>query len=100
MKEQVGKVILDYSRYPGVDFYSEGASEDALLDVVSQYEESDYDHVILNTRSWSMLYHLSSTRGNIVRWLPIKKTDHVLEIGAGCGAVTGTLADMAGKVTC
>ena len=100
MKEQIGNVILDYSRYPGIDLYSEGASEDALLDVVTQYEEADYDHVILNTRSWSMLYHLSTTRGNIVRWLPIKKTDHVLEIGAGCGAVTGTLADMAGKVTC
>ena len=32
--------------------------------------------------------------------MPIKKTDEVLEIGAGCGAITGKLAQMAGAVTC
>jgi SAM-dependent methyltransferase len=32
--------------------------------------------------------------------LPIKKDDKVLEIGSGCGAITGTLADMAKSVTC
>ncbi|MFQ9152800.1 MAG: rRNA adenine N-6-methyltransferase family protein [Blautia sp.] len=39
-------------------------------------------------------------RGNIVSWLPITKEDKVLEIGAGCGAITGALAKKAGSVTC
>ena len=100
MKETVGKVVLDYSKYPGEDFYSEGVSEDALLEVVEQQDASEYDRVILGTRSWPMLYHLSHIRGNVVSWLPINKSHTVLEVGAGCGAVTGTLADMAKKVTC
>lgn len=100
MREQIGKVTLDYSKYPGEDYYSEGISEDALLDVVSQYDESEYDHVILNTRSWPMLYHLSNVRTNVVTWLPITNQHKVLEIGSGCGAITGALADMAGSVTC
>ncbi len=100
MREQVGRVTLDYSHYPGEDFYSEGASEDALLEVVRDNSETDFDHVILNTRSWPMLYHLSNVRTNVVTWLPITKQHKVLEIGSGCGAITGALADMADSVTC
>lgn len=100
MKETIGKVVLDYSKYPGEDFYSEGISEDALLEVVENQDASEYDRVILGTRSWPMLYHLSHIRGNVISWLPIQKSHTVLEIGAGCGAVTGTIADMAKKVTC
>ena len=33
-REQIGKVILDYSKYPGEDFYCDGAVEDELLDIV------------------------------------------------------------------
>ncbi len=100
MKETIGKVMLDYSKYPGEDFYSEGASEDALLNIVEQQDASEYDRVILGSRSWPLLYHLSHIRGNVISWLPIKKSHTVLEIGAGCGAITGTIADMAKKVTC
>ena len=32
--------------------------------------------------------------------MPITKEDRVLEIGAGCGAITGTLAAKAGSVDC
>ena len=31
--EEIGKVSLDYSRYPGKDYYSEGAMEDELLEI-------------------------------------------------------------------
>lgn len=100
MREQIGKVTLDYSKYPGQDYYSEGISEDALLEIVQKYDEAEYDHVILNTRSWPMLYHLSNVRTNIVTWLPITNAHKVLEIGSGCGAITCALSDMAGSVTC
>ena len=39
-------------------------------------------------------------RWNIISSIPIGSTDNVLEIGAGCGAITGSLSDRAGKVTC
>jgi precorrin-6B methylase 2 len=47
---------------------------------------------------WPVLYHLSEERQNIVSWLPLKKTDRVLEIGCGCGAITGALCRRAGHV--
>ena len=46
-----------------------------------------------------MVYHFSDLRENILNWYPLKKTDSVLEIGAGCGAITGMLCQKAGKVT-
>ncbi len=98
--DAIGNVVLNYNYYSGEDLYSEGASEDILLDLVTRYEESEYEHVIQNSRSWSVMYHLSHVRENIVSWLPIDKTSSVLEIGAGCGAITGKLSQMAQKVTC
>ena len=35
-----------------------------------------------------------------MEWLPIGSNDKVLEIGAGCGAITGALSRKAGEVTC
>ncbi len=43
---------------------------------------------------------LSPLRENIVDWLPMDKNAKVLEIGSGCGAITGKLAEKAGSVTC
>lgn len=59
-----------------------------------------YNYIIKKRKSWPILYHLSIHRQNIVEWLPIKKEDKVLEIGAGCGAITGILADKAKRVDC
>lgn len=91
--------MLDYTDYPGKDLYLDG-SEEELLEIVSNYKKEEYNDVIIHRNTWPILYHLSNIRGNIVEWLPIKKTDKVLEIGAGCGAITGTLAQKAGKVDC
>lgn len=99
-KEIIGNVTLNLDYYSGQDFYSEGEAEDRLLDLVTRYTEADYEHVIQNCKSWSVMYHLSHIRENIVAWLPILPKDKILEIGAGCGAVTGGLAKRGGKVDC
>ena len=98
--ERVGGVTLNLNYYDGEDRYSEGVHEDILLDYVRKYDESSYEGLILGSRLWSVMYHLSKRRENIVSFLPIDKSMSVLEIGAGCGAVTGALSDMAGRVTC
>lgn len=100
MTKLAGKVILDDTYYPGEDLYSDGEVEDELLEIVTNYPESAYNQVIAQKKDWAILYHLSHIRGNIVEWLPITKDDTVLEIGSGCGAVTGTLSDKAKKVDC
>lgn len=100
MTEQIGKIILDYSHYPGEDFYCDGAVEDELLEIVKNYSKVEYKQVIEERLKWPILYHLSSQRENIIDWVPFTKSDKVLEIGSGCGAITGALSKKAGSVTC
>lgn len=100
MQEQIGKVILDYEYYPGMDLYSDGAVEDELLEIAQTCEESELNKVIAEKKSWPVLYHFSHVRENIIEWMPITKEHKVLEIGAGCGAITGVLAQKAKSVTC
>ncbi len=98
--ERIGNVILNLNYYGGEDVYSEGANEDRLLEIVKNHRENDYERVIEGSRNWSFMYHLSHIRENIVTWLPIEPGASILEIGSGCGAVTGMLSQLAGHVTC
>lgn len=100
MIEEIGKVRLDLKHYPGEDFYCDGEVEDELLEITRNYAEVEYPRIIEERKSWPVLYHLSPLRENIVDWLPIDKSMKVLEVGAGCGAITGALARKAGEVTC
>lgn len=100
MTEKIGNVVLDTTFYPGEDYYSDGSIEDEMLDIVREHKPEEYPKIIEQKKSWPIFYHLSPFRTNIIDWLPIKKTDKVLEIGSGCGALTGALAAKAGSVTC
>ncbi len=100
MLSEIGKVKLDYSKYPGMDLYSDGAVEDELLGIARDFSAVEYGRLIEEKRSWPVLYHLSSLRENIVEWIPMDKSAKVLEVGSGCGAITGALARKAGTVTC
>lgn len=98
--EEIGKIKLNLSHYPGEDYYCDGEIENELLEITRNYSEVEYQRIIEERRSWPILYHLSLQRENIVEWLPIDKSMKVLEIGSGCGAITGVLARKAGEVTC
>lgn len=98
--EEIGKIRLNLEHYPGEDYYCDGAVEDELLEIAKNYSEVEYQRIIEERRSWPILYHLSPLRENIVEWLPIDKSMKVLEIGSGCGAITGALSRKAGEVTC
>lgn len=98
--EEIGKVRLDLKHYPGEDYYCDGEVEDELLEIAKNYAEVEYPRIIEERKSWPVLYHLSPLRENIVEWLPMDKDRKVLEVGSGCGAITGALARKAGEVTC
>ena len=100
MQEKIGNVVIQTQYYPGQDLYSDGDIEDRMLKIAQKYGDIEYSSVIAEEKSWPILYHFSHVRENIVNWLPITKKDHVLEIGSGCGAITGTLAEQAGQVQC
>ena len=98
--EKIGNLTLDLTDYPGEDFYSEGEAEDVLLDIVRNHPVSEYNHQIMAHPNWSTLYHLSDLRGNIVDFIPLKKSHKVLEVGSGCGAITAALAKSGAQITC
>lgn len=99
MKEKIGNVTLDYTFYSGDDKYCDGAIENELLAMVKQNEQSVIE-ILSKDNRWPILYHLSPVRKNIVDWYDFKEDASILEIGAGCGAVTGALCEHALKVTC
>lgn len=98
MIESIGNVKLNYDFYLGQDSYSDGVIEDELLDYVKKYDNI-YDILKIDDR-WPILYHLSPVRQNIIEWYPFKATDSILEIGSGCGAITGALCRNAKNVVC
>lgn len=98
--EKIGAVTLDYRFYTGEDKYSDGSIEDEMLELAKAHGGEDYNRIIAEKSSWPILYHFSHVRKNIVEWLPMTGQEHVLEIGAGPGAITGVLAEKAKDVTC
>ena len=100
MTEKIGSITLDYSKYPGEDYYCDGAVENEILEIVKNHTPAEFTEIIEERRSWPILYHLSPQRENIVEWIPMDKNAKVLEVGSGCGAITGALAKKAGSVTC
>lgn len=98
MVDDIGSVRVSEQYYSGSDCYSDGDIEDLLLAAVRNGR--DLQEVMKQYPSWPVLYHLSDMRGNVLNWIPFQKTDEVLEIGAGCGAVTGVLLERCKEVVC
>ena len=98
--ERIGNVTLDDAHYPGEDLYSDGAVEDHILDLVQSYPQEEYPQVIAREQDWAVMYHLSHERENILSWYPFAPEAKVLEVGSGCGAVTGAFCASAESVTC
>lgn len=97
MQEKIGSIILDDTFYYGDDLYSDGSIEDRILDICKEQKQGE----ALRTGSeWPILYHLSDIRENLLEWYPFTKQEDVLEIGSGCGAMTGLLSRKARSVTC
>lgn len=94
----IGKITIDDTLYSGSDLYSDGPIEDEMLEIAQNYGENEYNRIITERKSWPILYHFSNVRENIIEGLDISKKDEVLEIGAGCGAITGALARKAKHV--
>jgi len=87
---------LNLNFYSGKDYYSDGDIEDELLEMVQK--TSDYSQILAHDSRWPILYHLSPIRQNIINWYPFKENASCLEIGGGCGAITGALCDKLSEV--
>ena len=91
----MAKLITEY--HAGADLYSDGAVEDELLALFKT--GGDASAILRQDKRWPVLYHLSPERRNLLEWFPFKNDGRLLEIGAGCGALTGLFAEKVAKVT-
>lgn len=92
---KIGKVVLDISAYNGKDVYSDGDVEN---DILIYCKHEDIQEVLLKDTRWPVFYHLSPIRENLVNWFPFEKDAALLEIGMGCGALTGIFCENVARV--
>lgn len=95
--EKIKNVTLDLTFYKGTDTYSDGDVEEELLAIARSGE--DLEEILVNSKDWALLYHFSPVRKNILEWYDFDKKKTALEIGAGCGAITGLLCEKCKEVT-
>lgn len=84
----MARINLDF--YKGVDEYSDGEIEEVLLNLVKSRQ--NLKEIVCQTDNWAVLYHFLPVRENILDWYDFDSEASLLEIGAGCGALTGMFA--------
>ncbi len=86
--------------YDGIPYNDGDEIEQRLLDIVAA--SSDRSVLSPELRShctdWPSVYHLSGSRANILRPFEPEMKGRVLEIGAGCGAITRYLGECGAEV--
>jgi SAM-dependent methyltransferase len=98
MNEKIGNVTLNYEFYKGTDTYSDGDVEDTILSIVKDNSYEQIEELLTKENEWPILYHLSPIRQNILRWYDFNPQGSLLEIGAGCGAITGLFCEKTDRV--
>jgi SAM-dependent methyltransferase len=77
--------------------YSDG-SEAWLLQFFRQHRVNEYE-LFPKDAPWAVRYHLSPRRKTLLSWLDFGPGGRILELGAGCGALTAHLATLPHQVT-
>lgn len=79
--------------------FSDEAEVKEILRILKEEPPEEFSALINEKKAWPFLLHLSHVRTNVIRSLTFSQTESVLEIGAGCGTLTGFLAERCGAVT-
>ncbi|KAB2725362.1 glycosyltransferase [Brucella anthropi] len=86
--------------YSGINYSDGDAAEQHLGNVIrNACDLSVFSFELrLQCRDWQTLYHLSAQRSNVLRPFEHLLRGKVLEIGAGCGAITRYLGEASGQI--
>lgn len=90
LKDSVRKKYLDQSEQIVFDFFSEPQSQ--KLNQVFEVSNA--------TSHYTVRYHLSPQRQHLLDWYDFDSRGSLLDIGSGCGALTGLFCDKLKSVTC
>ena len=95
----IGNVRIIQADDAGRRVFADDAEVTEILRILREEPREEYSALINEKKAWPFLLHLSHVRTNVIRSLPFLKTEHVLEIGAGCGVLTGFLTERCASVT-
>lgn len=81
--------------------YSDGDDvENFLLEFFrNKPSNKEISEALKSNNTWPIRYHISEERENLLSWYNFKKKSKILEIGAGCGALTGLFLNKGLDVT-
>jgi SAM-dependent methyltransferase len=87
--------------YNGIAYSDGDVAEERLLSALRQCSDvsAASEELRVHITDWPGEYHLSPVRHNLLRPFPFKKTDRILELGCGCGALTRYLGETGANVT-
>ena len=93
-------IWVDSNFGAGLEYSDGDAQERELGRILHEASDRRWDAAGLarNHNDWALEYHLSPLRANILRGLTLKDRKTVLEVGAGCGAITRYLGDQGFRV--
>lgn len=86
--------------YQGLAYSDGDESEEGIARIIREAEDLSVlsKEMINKSAGWAATYHLDSARGNILRPFERYLSGRILEIGAGCGAITRYLGECGGSV--
>jgi len=101
IKKIIGKAeLLISDKSVGDERYSDGSVEDKMLTFFKgNPTASDVEDILKNNPSWPERYHYSDVRENLLSWYNFKRDTSLLEVGSGCGAITGLFCRSVKSVT-
>ncbi len=88
--------MLDTTCYKGADAYTDGPIEDELLALAGAGPVTP--DMLARDNRWPVLCHFAPERRNLLEWFPFNPAGRLLEVGAGCGALTGLFCDKVAEV--
>lgn len=92
--------VLSAQSFEGIRYSDGDDTEIELLQTLKLAKDLSVlsEELMLECKDWVSTYHLSHTRANLLRPFKETLTGTVLELGAGCGAVTRFLGETAQEV--
>ncbi len=92
--------IWQHSDFSGIDYNDGDEVETRIAQVIENAQDISVlsDELRQHCIDWPSLYHLSGSRANILRPFETDLKGDVLEIGAGCGAITRYIGECGGNV--
>lgn len=90
----MAELKFDFCKEQNNRLYSGGSIESEMLSMVKRGSVNWYED-----GRWPVVYHFSPLRQNILNWYPFDRDGELLEVGAGCGALTGLFCDRVRHVT-